>query len=157
MPQYLFGIRVKLQLVTPYRHKINWIRRGTAAFLTFWLSGLLFALSCQVHGAQLAASACPLSKAHDHCPMAAAKSAGRPAIYSQDDGSLTECCGFLPVVFDKARKVEKNGHLAFTPPKSAAAYVPIPLPIHRDFRRSPVLGLVVSRHDLFIRNCVFRI
>lgn len=131
-----------------------------AAFMVFWLSGVLFLLCCGMMPAQATdAEFCPLAKkGQSHCDKAVKGSdTDLPAVSKQSDNLNFDCCGFLPAVFDKTRKVEKNQQIALP---SAKIKVDLPkfLPVENNFEvstdyHSPVL----KQHKIFIKNCIFRI
>ena len=128
-----------------------------AAFMVFWLSGVLFLFCCGTMQAQ-DAEFCPLAaKGQSHCDKAAKKTSGAP-VFSKQTGNLNfDCCGFLPAVFDKTRKIEKTQQTA---PPVAKVKVDSPrfllvknaFQVARNYRAA-----VFKQNKIFIKNCVFRI
>ena len=128
---------------------------GVAAFMTLWLSGFLF-LFCPQMPAMTAKEFCPLAKGKNHCDKT--KPENDSPLISRESGSYSfDCCGFLPAVFDKSRKVEKNqktvhpaAKIKVDPPKFAF--------IEKDFIVSGFYSSAsFSQNKIFIKNCVFRI
>src|SRR6185503_10406274 len=81
-----------------------------AGFLTLWLSGVLF-LFCGQMSAMEPAEFCPFGKGKSHCDKAKAEN-DSPLVSKESSGQKLDCCGFLPAVFDKNRKVEKGQKLS---------------------------------------------
>ena len=132
-----------------------------AASLGVWLSGIVFLFCCGVIEARAAETEfCPLAKAareKSHCDKTETKSKSDSPLFSNETNDGFDCCGFLPAVFDKARKLEKNQPAAvvadkikierttfFTPKKA--------FEISRFYRPPPL-----EKEKIFIKNCVFRI
>lgn len=82
-------------------------RWGLAAFLAVWLSGLAFLICCPNARAASSEAFCPLAKMGGHCE----RTRNRPGPSWTSEGS-GDCgvtgCAYLPIVFDKSRKVEKT-------------------------------------------------
>jgi hypothetical protein len=130
-----------------------------AAFMVFWLSGVLFLFCCGTMQAQARdAEFCPLAqKGQSHCNKAKSGVSDFSTVSKQSDNLNFDCCGFLPAVFDKTRKIEKNQQAALP-----VAKVKVDLPkfsfTENNFEatadyRSPVL----KQGKIFIKNCIFRI
>lgn len=127
------------------------IRKPLAAFMSIWLSGLVFLLCCTTLNAKAPAH-CPLEKS-GHCK----KGASAPQFSEASHGSM-DCCSFLPVLFDKARKVETSERAAT--PAIAEAIVPARrIFVFSTARIEPIVFRDVGKPPakLFIRNRVFRI
>ena len=131
-------------------------RKGAAAMLVFWLSGIALLFCCGPSmTARAAEHSCPLARSGSaHCQ----RSKTAPAVSFVDSGeNCADGCLLFPAVFDKNRKLE-NTHLAvgLTPGKMAAFAVPLvlkerqPMPIPRKAR-------FIDRSYTFIRNCTYRI
>lgn len=98
---------------------------------------------------------CPLAKGKSHCD----KSKTDNAAFSlkQTENEIFDCCGFLPAVFDKARKIEKNLQTANIGDKVKVER-PHFLPVVNNFEIAGVYcSPIYNRERIFIKNCVFRI
>src|SRR5688500_5529333 len=82
-------------------------RKATAGLLAVWLSGFVLLFCCGAMKARAGTESCPLAKAKSHCDKTNKAEPNAP-VFSADSGLRFDCCGFLPAVFDKARKIEKN-------------------------------------------------
>lgn len=128
---------------------------SVAAFMALWLSGFLF-LFCPQMPAMPAKEFCPLAKGKSHCDKA--KPENDSPLVSRESGSYSfDCCGFLPAVFDKSRKVEKNQKTVHP-----VAKIKVDLPkfafVEKDFIVSGIYNSAsFSQNKIFIKNCVFRI
>jgi len=125
-----------------------------AGFMAVWLSGVVFLLCCQqMNGAGTDAESCPLAKMSAHCDKAGP---GFSFAESTDETAM-DCCGFLPAVFDKARKVEQTQKQFAVAQKPAALKFTLP-PVSQN---SPTITAFYSRipdrQTTFVKNCVFRI
>jgi hypothetical protein len=132
--------------------------KSIAAFMVFWLSGILFLLCCGTMQAQAKdAEFCPLAaKGKSHCDKAK-KDNDLPVVSKQSDNLNFDCCGFLPAVFDKTRKIEKNQQIAL-PVAKIKVDSPIFSLVENNFEvaagyRPPIL----RQERIFIKNCIFRI
>jgi hypothetical protein len=127
-------------------------RNVLAAFMILWLSGFLFLFCPQMTAKEF----CPLAKGKSHCDKA--KAENDSPLVSRESGSYSfDCCGFLPAVFDKSRKVEKNQKTAHP-----VAKIKVDLPkfvfTEKDFAVSGSYNSAsFSQNKIFIKNCVFRI
>ena len=132
------------------------MRNVLAAFMVFWLSGVLFFFCCGTMKAQTA-EFCPLAaKGQSHCDKAK-KTSGAPVVSKQTGDSNLDCCGFLPAVFDKTRKIEKTQQAA---PPVAKIKVDSPgfLLVENDFEAATnYRAAIFKQNKIFIKNCVFRI
>ncbi|HEY0428179.1 MAG TPA: hypothetical protein VGC76_10390 [Pyrinomonadaceae bacterium] len=129
-----------------------------AAFMVFWLSGVLFLVCCGTISAQAKnADFCPLAaKGKSHCNKAKSETIA-PNFSKLSESSNLDCCGFLPAVFDKTRKIEKNRQIALP-----AAKIKVDLPkfsfVKIDFEVSAAYcSTVLNQNKIFIKNCIFRI
>jgi len=127
--------------------------------MVFWLSGVLFLFCCGTMQAQARdAEFCPLAKkGQSHCHKAKSGNADLPNFSKQSDNLNFDCCGFLPAVFDKTRKIEKNQQVALP-----VAKIKVDLPklffVKNDFETvANYRPLVLSQNKIFIKNCIFRI
>ena len=132
-------------------------QKWIAGFMTLWLSGVVFLLCCETLNARgLSMHDCPQAKALNHCKKG--RGGKPPASLSADlKSEAINCCGFLPVIFDKARKVPPTEQTAAPAsiPQSVPALVFVALNIRPEpDKYKPKLN---PTGKIFIRNCVFRI
>lgn len=130
-------------------------QRIVSSLLVVWLSGLVFLFCCGAMEVQAKTEFCPLAKGKSHCDKA--KIGDSAFLLKQSENEVFDCCGFLPAVFDKARKIEKTLQAAKiadkikieSPRFSAAA---------NNFEAIEIYySPIYDREKIFIRNCVFRI
>lgn len=132
------------------------LTKTIAAFMVFWLSGVLFLLCCGTMTAQASEKEfCPLAgKGQSHCDKAKAVS---PTFTKDSDNLKLDCCGFLPAVFDKTRKLEKIAQIA-QPADKIKVDLPIFAATENSFPITANYHPPVLRHEkIFIKNCIFRI
>jgi hypothetical protein len=130
-------------------------RNVLAGFMILWLSGFLF-LFCPQMPAMTAKEFCPLGKGKSHCDKAKAEN-DSPLVSKESGYQSFDCCGFLPAVFDKTRKVEKNRQTIKLVDK-----VKVDLPKFAFTKNDFVVSesyhsALFSQNKIFIQNCVFRI
>jgi len=130
-------------------------RNVLAGFMILWLSGFLF-LFCPQMPAMQTAEICPLAKGKSHCDKANATNES-PLVSRESDDQKLDCCGFLPAVFDKSRKVEKNQKTVQSVDK-----IKIDLPefVFAEHDSAVLINYripVFPQNKIFIKNCVFRI
>lgn len=132
-------------------------RKGMAGFMALWLSGIVFLLCCEMPKTQAAPEdSCPLSKMKGHCDKAKSK---QPSITlsSLPDTREVDCCGFIPAVFDKARKIQK------TEPLAQPAPVPQPGPSTQNIAIAlreafpNYHSKIIAGNKIFLKNRVLRI
>ena len=131
------------------------MQKTMSGLLAVWLSGFVFLLCCGMTKSPANAEFCPLTKAGNHCDKAKTKT-NSPTFSIQSDLKF-DCCGFLPSVFDKVRKLEKTWQTAQTPDK-----LKIDLPrfsfAESDFQIAEIYHPPdFNPQKIFIKNCVFRI
>ncbi len=131
-------------------------RKVMSGLLAAWMSGFVFLFCCGPLEAQAKAEEfCPLAKAKSHCDKSNEKTDA--PVFSGDSNSKFECCGFLPAVFDKVRKLEKNQQTAYVAEKIKIEKPEVSF-VRKDFEnvnfyRPPPL----YEEKIFIKNCIFRI
>ena len=136
----------------------TFMHRSLTALMVVWLSGVVFLFCCQnTKAASAMADSCPMAKSHSHCDKAGKTDGKGPFI----DASTPVClqCAFLPVVFDKSRKVEVV-RTQVAEPAAAVAVKTFRLPVMAaaiNVLASPFQTRVADRHGTYVRNCVFRI
>lgn len=86
------------------------VRKTIAGFMAIWLSGFVFLFCCvAAFGGPMGEASSSMDSMSEHCKKAmAAKSVKE----SHDGFELSgaerlDCCGFLPAVFDKNRKIDR--------------------------------------------------
>lgn len=131
------------------------MQKTMSGLLAVWLSGFVFLLCCGMMETPANAEICPLAKAGNHCNKAKTET-NSPTFSIQSDLKF-DCCGFLPAVFDKARKLEKIQQPAQIPDK-----LKIDLPqfsfAESDFQTTENYHPPdFNQEKIFIKNCVFRI
>lgn len=140
-----------------FRPQNSKAKRIFAGLLAVWLSGVVFLLCCGMPKVQAAEiESCPLAK-KGHC----AKSSGdenalRFEIFQNADSSF-DCCGFLPQVFDKVRKAERNqevSELPIKPELPALSFDSIKTQATASLHYRP---RPINRSGTYLKNRVFRI
>ena len=125
-----------------------------AGFLAVWLSGVLFLLCCQkMNAGSMTAEFCPLEKKSGHCNRAKTAEGHKVERSTTHD---VECCGFLPVVFDKVRKIEPAQSLAQQVTKVIVEPVKL-IPRLEAYKIGRVFSRIESRQGTYLQNCSFRI
>jgi hypothetical protein len=141
----------------PVHHLKSYLSCGLAGFLVIWLSGLALLICCpNIAAANPDEAFCPLAKMGGHCNKA--KKDGFPSWKSEN---ATDCglggCAYLPIVFDKSRKVEKA--------KKQAASVAVPVRVNfvplRPRKTSSLQTISSYRiafdNRILARHCILRI
>lgn len=133
------------------------IKQVISGSLIVWLSGIVFLFCCEMPKAQASnVESCPLAKTH-HCSKQSNAETVSGFASLQTNQLTFDCCKFLPLVFDKARKIEKIQKTetaqttvkVFQPIFSAVKHwFPAPKNFH---------SVVVNRENIRLKNCVFRI
>ena len=96
---------------------------------------------------------CPLEKMIGRCNRT--KNVDFPIVEASTTHEM-ECCGFLPVVFDKARKIEAGQSPAA--PVAKVVVEPIRLvPVLATYEPARVFSRIESRQGTYLQNCNFRI
>lgn len=130
--------------------------KALAGSMSIWLSGIVFLFCCEMPGAAAEKEFCPLTKVSEHCDKAEKKNA--PSGIARANGERGfDCCGFLPAIFDKSRKIEpaqkqlatvaKHAAPKFKPPQTGT-YTP-----GFSSHHTQVLG----ENNFFVKHCVLRI
>jgi hypothetical protein len=99
---------------------------------------------------------CPFAKGKSHCDKAKAEN-DSPLVSKESSGQKLDCCGFLPAIFDKNRKIEKGQKLSQPVDKIKIdlpkfVFVGNDLNAFEDYQ-----SRAFSHQKIFIKNCVFRI
>jgi len=130
-------------------------QKFVSSLLIVWLSGFVLLFCCGMMEVQAKTEFCPLAKAKSHCDKSKTDDSATSLNLSENE--TFDCCGFLPAVFDKARKIEKDPQTANIADKVKVERLRFS-PVANSFEiagiyRSPIY----DREKIFIRNCVFRI
>ena len=101
----------------------KYFRKSLAGFMSIWISGIALLLFCQLPARAKGSDFCPLAKASkSHCDHAAQKNkSNKSELFSQKTSQSFDCCSFIPAVFDKNRKLERNKQPA-TPAEKTEPY-----------------------------------
>ncbi|MGH9819290.1 MAG: hypothetical protein ACRD43_03900 [Pyrinomonadaceae bacterium] len=135
----------------------QYVRISFAGFLAVWLSGVVFLFCCEKINARTSESDfCPLAGMSDDCPMAKPQNANAAVIETTED-ECNECCDFLPVVFDKSRKVDQNQKALAAPSNIVVVQFTPQSVIHTTIENGARYTRVASSNKIFVINCVFRI
>jgi hypothetical protein len=88
----------------------KYYRKSLAGFMSIWITGVALLLFCQLPAHAKGADFCPLAKASkSHCDHGARKSkSDKSDLFSRNTPQSFDCCSFIPAVFDKNRKLERN-------------------------------------------------
>jgi hypothetical protein len=131
-------------------------RRLIAAGLTLWLSGFVLLFHCQIR-AEAVTDSCPLKAVSPHCRKKAA--AEESAAHVQRQVPLTaDCCAFLPIVFDKARKLESPQKITSAePPRTTVPPIFGQTVLVRNVTPQTYAARLPDKQSSFIVNRVFRI
>jgi hypothetical protein len=132
--------------------------RSTAGFMTVWLSGVMFLFCC----AEMNSAAPPAESDHpaqlsSHCDKAPVEHAPGDVASSSEE-TCFDCCGFIPLVFDKARKIERDQ-------KPLAAIVRQPEAFRHELQTVTTrakhsfafVGHLPNKQDSYLINRAFRI
>ena len=130
-------------------------QRIISSLLVVWLSGFVFLFCCGTMEVQAKGEFCPLAKAKSHCDKA--KNDDSAILLEQSGNETFDCCGFLPAVFDKTRKVEKNQQ-----PANIINRVKVDRPqfflVKSEYETHGIYHPpFLNQEKTFIVNCVFRI
>jgi len=127
-----------------------------SGFLAFWLTGLVFVFCCGVMETPASVEFCPLAKAGSHCDKMKAET-GLPKFSGESESSNFDCCGFLPQLFDKVRKLEKFQETAQVPDKLKIELPRFSLAQNNFQLAENYYAPIFASNKIFIKNRVFRI
>ena len=134
----------------------NISRKGLAAFLAVWLSGIVFVFCCDMSAEAATTDSCPLAKAaSNHCDKS--KNKKNFQLVSTDRTCSLSGCALIPAVFDKTRKVELEVHAV--QPVDQPAVSPRTFKLISRSHDNPALytSLHLVQDKIFIKHRVFRI
>lgn len=127
-------------------------RKGIAGVMAVWLSGVVFLFCCHTTQAAAAVASCPMRAAH-HCDGDRTKADSN--VVTTGSCSCVEC-GYLPVVFDKARKLEAPQKHIPTPVPAPVAGIPFIASVPITPRAPAPRQHVRDKSRTFISTQVFR-
>ena len=140
----------------------KYFRISLAGFMSVWLSGIVFLVCCDKLNGQPDDSV-PMASMEGHCDKMRRKAAAPSSKDSESiavqntQTNLVNCCGFMPIVFDKIRKIEKDGqHIAAMPAVARVKFHP-PAVIDNASPPAPDYGQAAYPENIFLKNCAFRI
>ena len=134
------------------------MRRTVAGFMAVWLSGFVFLFCCDAaKAAAKSVESCPMPKMSHHCDTAKQQNDDSNSV-SRAEGVCFECCAFLPVVFDKARKVDQPNQPVAAPDRVVEVARRITPRLHRTVRAiARYRARLPDKSRTFISTQVFRI
>jgi len=132
------------------------IRKTLSGFMALWLSGSVFVLCCYASSAvKQMTEFCPMHTASHHCDGDMGQDQA-PDTVGRLEGVCFDCCGYLPAVFDKARKVDQPAPVTAPERVAVVARLITPRPT-----RAPLAPAYRTRlpdkSRTFISTQVFRI
>lgn len=137
--------------------KPEFSQRIISSLLIVWLSGVVLLFCCGNMKARAAeAESCPLAKA-GHCNRQASGEANVDFARFQRESHAFDCCGFLPQLFDKARKIEKNPQALAAATIGKIAAPKFSFVIHSVKSTKVYQPVIRNRGSIYLKNCVFRI
>jgi hypothetical protein len=133
------------------------IKQTVAGSLIIWLSGVVFLLCCEMPKAQASnIESCPLAKTQ-HCSKQSSVEVNSDFALLQTSQPAFNCCNFLSLVFDKARKIEKTQKIV-TAQTNVKVFQPVFSVVSCQFPSPKKFhSFVINRGNIHIKNCVFRI
>ena len=136
----------------------KYIRVSLAGLMSVWLSGVVFLFCCEKINAKTGETEfCPLAKMSPvDCPSAGKQNADAEVVETAQE-DCAGCCSFLPIVFDKTRKIEQNQKLIATPANVVAVQFNPPATVNYQPKLTAIYSRVTYQNDLSVKNCVFRI
>jgi len=83
------------------------IRKSISGFMTVWLSGFVFLFCCYASSTvKMMTESCPMHAMSHHCDGMMEQNDASNTV-SRLEGVCFDCCGYLPAVLDRARKVDQ--------------------------------------------------
>ena len=132
-------------------------KRILSGLLAIWMSGFVLLFCCGTSSARAAEKdSCPLVK-KDHCSKSKETEKVSQFETVLDDNSTFDCCGVLPQLLDKVRKVEINRQFAALPATldiTRLSVFPIQSKERNFFEYRPPM---LDRSGTYLKNHVFRI
>ncbi len=136
-------------------HKVAY--KTLSGFMAIWLSGIVFLLCCEMPGDDAENARTQMDSMSEHCRRAMSKKNPGHAIELPDYDTF-DCCGFLPGIFDKNRKLSRIDQ----PDADLTLQISARLNVARGVNfRQPVIvrsePYIPDRQSTFLKNQVFRI
>ncbi len=133
------------------------IKQIISGSLIVWLSGIVFLFCCEMPKAQAStAESCPLAKKNNCSKQSNAETLSGFASIQTNQPAI-DCCKFLPLVFDKARKIEKT-QKAEAVQTIVKVFQPVFSVVNHSFPAPKNFhSVVIKRENIHLKNCVFRI
>lgn len=131
-----------------------------AGFLAVWLSGFVFLFCCvAMYGDRLDAESGLMDSMSDHCKKAmAAKSTKTSEDVVEISGvDSFDCCGFIPAVFDKNRKIDRIDQPVVISSQRTGLRFHIIRVENKPSATVKLRPYIPDRQYTFIKNQVFRI
>jgi hypothetical protein len=99
---------------------------------------------------------CPLAKTR-HCSKPSTLEVNPDFALLQTTQPAFDCCNFLSLVFDKARKIERTQKIVAAQ-TNVKVFQPVFSILNRQFSEPKNFhSFVANRENIHIKNCVFRI
>lgn len=131
--------------------------RSTATLMAVWLSGIMFLFCCAEMNAAPPAESAPSANLSAHCDKAPVEQAPGDVASSSEE-TCSDCCGFIPLVFDKARKIELDQkQLATVVLKPQALRHELPAVTTRAKQNFALPAYFSNKQDSYLVNRTFRI
>jgi len=132
-------------------------QRIISSLLVVWMSGVVLLFCCGNMEARAAeADSCPLAKT-SHCDKQTGGETNLDFARIQKESWAFDCCGFLPKLFDKARKIEKNPQAATIATTAKPRAPKLSFVIQTVKSQKVYQPIVQNRGSTYLKNCVFRI
>lgn len=132
-------------------------QKTLAGFMAIWLSGFVFLFCCDDISARITdAGSHQPDKMSAHC-HADGDQTSHSVRKQTSEHEEFDCCGFIPMLLDKTRKVESNEQIVAVSP---AVVVEKPILIPRQSVSASVISYrsaVLFRNDTYLKNRTFRI
>lgn len=135
-------------------------RKTLAGFMAVWLSGFLFLLCCAVvPGGPIDAVSNSLDSMSEHCKKAMAARSAKVSgdVFELSGTDSFACCGFLPTVFDKNRKIDRIDQLEIVSSQRLSVRFDVTHIAVRPSTTVRARPFIPDRQYSFIKNQVFRI
>ena len=125
--------------------------------LIIWLSGVVFLFCCGAPPANAAnVESCPLAK-KNHCSKQTKIKTISGFASVEREPQMLECCKILPLVFDKARKIEKSQKISAAKTNLKIVQPFIAVENLRFAAPKNFHSVATYRKYIYLKNCVFRI
>ena len=132
------------------------IRKTVAGFMTLWLSGFVFVFCCYASSTTAhQTDFCPMGKQAHHCDTPMDQN-DVPDAVGRLEGICFDCCGYLPAVFDKARKVDRPAPVT-APLRAATTTRTLTVTPVKELPASEYRARLADKSRTFISTQVFRI